>query len=304
MLNFFRKNKQEDGEENKKGNESAVDASELFEEVDEDASGEEVETPLSLHPDWKLDEEETYVYRFINNENPPLKPNQISLAGYELKKISKDVAVGAFVRHSLPKPISFQSTTIVLMKEDGQKLARKEFDLSEAGELPPTSSRPHPFIFKKKDLLVPVEEIPQDGWRLAFELKKKKTEHSLDLDESWEKSMAEEDISKLEKFVGRLKSPKTGEVNFMSVKAHQTDNEDLHITMLIRNGSEKNIELQQVPLQVEDASGEIVAQGGFNLENFEVKANTSKPWTFIFPSSMLKKSEVDLSTFKAYPIQK
>ena len=63
----------------------------------------------------------------------------------------------------------------------------------------------------------------------------------------------------------------------------------------------KNIQIQQLPLTVEDATGEIIAQGGFKLEDFEVKANTSKPWTFIFPKSLVTKEQPDLSTWKVQP---
>ncbi|SDJ22778.1 accessory Sec system S-layer assembly protein [Salimicrobium halophilum] len=303
MLNFFKKNKQQEQNLSSKNGNSTIDASELFDDTQEDHSERLVETPLSLPPEWKISEEEIYVFRFKNNENEPLKPNQVSLAGYEMDKSGADVNVGGFIRHSLPKSISFNETTVVLMNEEGQRLARASFDLSKAGELPPESSRPHPFIFQKKDLLVEKEEIPTEGWKLAFELKKK-PKHSLDLHESWEQSMADEDVSQLEEFVSRLKAPKQGEVNFMGVKAKQAENNDLHVTILIRNGSEKNIELQQVPLQIEDNSGEVIAKGGFTLEDFEVKSNTSKPWTFIFPASLLQKEHPDLSSFKAYPIQK
>ena len=44
-----------------------------------------------------------------------------------------------------------------------------------------------------------------------------------------------------------------------------------------------------------------IAKGGFNLDQLEVKANTSKPWTFIFPKELLLKENMDLSKWKAYP---
>ncbi|MCA0971550.1 accessory Sec system S-layer assembly protein [Halobacillus litoralis] len=302
MFNLFKRKRTEEKNTNP-SNDSTVSASELFEGEESTGSDELVETELSLHPDWKIAEEETYVYQFMNNDNPPLKPGQISLAGYEMKKLDPELAIGAFVRNSLDKKISFQQTSLLLVSENGQKLARKEFDLSKLGELPAQSSRPHAFIFNKNDLLVPLEELPTEGWRLAFELRKTPRKHSLDLAESWQKSMAEDDISKLEQFVDNLNAPKSGEVNFMGVKILESDEGNLHLTMLIRNGSEKNLNLQQLPLQVEDANGDIIAKGGFKLNDFEVKANTSKPWTFIFPKDMVLKEDYDLSQWKAYPIQ-
>lgn len=302
MFNLFKRKRTEDTETTP-SNDSTVSASDLFDGEQEADSGELVETELSLHPNWRLGEEEVYVYQFMNNDNPPLKPGQISLAGYEMKKLDPELAIGAFVRNSLDKKISFQNTSLLLVNEDGQKLARKEFDLSDVGELPARSSRPHAFIFTKNDLLVPLEEVPTEGWKLAFELRKTPRKHSLDLAESWQKSMAEGDISKLEQFVENLNAPKAGEVNFMGVKIAESDEGNLHLTMLIRNGSEKNLNLQQLPLQVEDANGDIIAKGGFKLDDFEVKANTSKPWTFIFPKDMVLKEDYDLSQWKAYPIQ-
>ncbi|MYL33955.1 accessory Sec system S-layer assembly protein [Pontibacillus yanchengensis] len=303
MLNFLKRNKNEENEQPTRHNDSTVDANELLEDVQEESSEEQVDTELSLHPSWKLDEEEVYVYRFMNNEHPPLKPNQISLAGFELHHMDDQISVGAFVRNSLNKKISFNETTLILMTEDGTKLGRKEFDLSSLDELPAKSSRPYPFIFDENDLFVPVEEIPLEGWKLAFELKKSAQKHSLDLAESWQQSLASEDLEKLKEYTESLQPPKPGEVNFMGLKAVQADNGDLHVTMLIRNGSEKNISLQQLPLQFEDASGQVVARGGFQLDNFEVKANTSKPWTFIFPRAMIDTDELDLSKWKAYPTQ-
>lgn len=306
MLNLFKRKKKDEQQtdDDLRTNDSTIDANELLDEVAEEASSEEVETELSLHPSWKLDEEQVYVYRFMNNEHPPLKPNQISLAGFEMNKLEQEVAVGAFVRNSLNKKVNFNKTTLLLLKEDGTKLGRKEFDLSKLGEVPGRSSRPHAFIFGKNDLFVDLEEVPTEGWKLAFELKKPAQQHSLELAESWQQSMASDEIEVLQKFTESLEPPKPGEVNFLGLKAVQNDNGDLHVTMLIRNGSEKNINLQQLPLQFEDASGEVIARGGFQLDQFEVKANTSKPWTFIFPRAMIDKEEIDLSKWKAYPTQK
>ena len=59
--------------------------------------------------------------------------------------------------------------------------------------------------------------------------------------------------------------------------------------------------LNNLPLIVEDASGEVIAKGGFKLDQLEVKANTSKPWTFIFPKELLLKENIDLSKWKVYP---
>ena len=180
-----------------------------------------------------------------------------------------------------------------MLDSDKEVIARHEFDMKELGELPGRSSRPWQFIFPVESITK--KEYSTDGWTIAFEIKPK---HKLDLAESWNSSLSTEDKDKLEKLVDQLTPPKHGEVNFMGLQAHKAENGDLQVTVLIRNGSPKSINIQQLPLQVQDATGEIVAKGGFHLDNLQVVANTTKPWTFIFPASLVLKDTLDLSTWK------
>ncbi|MDF0726055.1 accessory Sec system S-layer assembly protein [Cytobacillus sp. S13-E01] len=299
MLSFFNKNK--NAKINKTGEDSTISSQELLNEQEENTVEAEVETTLSLHPTWTISTEQQYVYRYLSNELQPLKPNQISIAGVEVNKDNDNLVVTAFIRNSLAKPIKMESTTLLLIGTNNEKLAKKEFDLSVLGEIPAKSNRPWHFVFEKTSLFI--NNFPDKGWKLAFELKSKTT-HELDLEESWEKSLAEEEKLKLKEMVEKLEPPKSGEINFLGLQIKQVDNNDLHVTVLIRNGNDKGIKLEQIPLQIEDANGEIIAKGGFKLDNFQVNPNTSKPWTFIFPSTLVTKENPDLSKWQAYPVQK
>ncbi|MGD6875652.1 accessory Sec system S-layer assembly protein [Bacillus infantis] len=298
MFGLFKRSK---NKLEKQGKESTVDSAELFGEESE-GSAREVATSLSFPPEAKIGQEEKYYFQFLHNELPPLKENQISLSGIELKSQDEKVYITAFVRSSLAKPIKFeQQVPLLLIGPNGENLARQSFDLSRLGELPPESSTPWPFIFEKSSLLA--DEFPQTGWKLAFELKKSSQPHSLDLEESWERTLADAEKSKLADYVKSIAPPKAGEVNFMGIQARKAEDGTLQVTLLIRNGSEKNLTLQQIPLIIEDASGSIAAKGGFKLDDLEVKANTSKPWTFIFPQELVLMENPDFSSWKAYPVK-
>ncbi|MCM3718493.1 accessory Sec system S-layer assembly protein [Fictibacillus phosphorivorans] len=294
MLSLFKKKNP-----NKTGEDTTVSSQELLNEQVEQSTEEEVETKLFYSPAYELEQELKYVYQFLNLELPPLKPNQISLSGVDLKQ-DGGVTVTAFIRNSLSKAIKLQEMPLLLLDAEGKKLARKVFDLSVVGEIPAKSSVPWLFSFEAADLFVE-GELPKTGWKLAFELKAPK-KHTLDLEESWA-NLPEQDKARLEQLVDDMAAPKPGEINFMGLNAKKSVDGNLHVTMLIRNGSDKNIQLQQLPLEVVDASGDMIARGGFALNDFEVKAYTSKPWTFIFPRSLVLKEEVDLSAWKAYPPQ-
>lgn len=298
MLSFF---KRKSKEPKKQGLDSTVESTDIGAADNSTATEELIQTKLSFHPEWDVKEEDRYVYQFLNNECAPLKPNQLSLSGLELQRDEGTgrVTVNALVRSSLDRPIQLEEMTLVLLGTDKELLAKKKFDLSKLGELPPASSRPWNFVFEASS--VKVDELPESGWTLAFQLK---PAHQLDLEESWENALPEDEKQKLKELVEKqLTPPGEGEVNFMGLQIQRSSEEHLHVSVLIRNGSEKDVTFQQIPLIVEDASGEVIATGGFQMNEFTVKAYTTKPWTFIFPKELIQKEAMDLSTWKVYPKQ-
>lgn len=279
------------------GLDSSVSSNELINE-NENSVEDEIVTELFIHPSWKISNEDSYVIRFLNNELPPLKANQISISGIQLNTVPNGIEATAFLRNSLNKGINFTNVNLLLLDSEKEVIAKHAFDLSEIGLIPGKSSLPWKFTFPTNS--IHKNEFSTENWTLAFELKSK---HVLDMDESWESSLSPAEKEQLVKLVESLEPPKEGEVNFMGVQAKLNQNGDLHVTVLIRNGHHKNINLQQIPLKVEDATSEVVAHGGFKFESFEVKANTSKPWRFIFPENLVIKKNPDLSKWKVTPIQ-
>lgn len=296
MLSFF---KRKDKNIKKHGSDSVVNSQELLGEKPEAESTEEtVTTSLSFHPNMEISTEDRYYFQFLHNELPPLKPNQLALSGVELKQVGEYWVVVAFVRNSLPQGIQLTATGLILLGPDGERLGSKVFDLSELGGLPAATSRPWQFVFQKSDL--EVETLPKEGWTLAFELTPK---HRLDLADTWEKGLSQEDKDRLAQHIESIQPPKPGEVNLAGISGSVAPDGNLVITLFIRNGNHYDIHLEQLPLFIEDASGEVVAKGVFQLQDFTIKANSSKPWTFIFPKEMITKETVDLSKWRAFPPQ-
>ncbi|MGE7603933.1 accessory Sec system S-layer assembly protein [Peribacillus sp. NPDC097675] len=279
----------------------------ILEETINTASAEEaistekdaVYTSLVFHEDWESSKQEEYVFKFHHEQLPSLKPNQISISGVKLTRVEDDVVILAFLRNTLERAVSFEVIDLLLLDDDGKVMARKTFDLSSMGEIPALSSVPWRFLFEEHDILDMA--IPDEGWKIAFELKNQKIEHELDLAPLWKEQLPEAQQENLRKLVAGLPKLNEGEVNFMGLEAKFKDNEQLAVTVLIRNGSDKKIKIEKLPLVVEDGNGVQVCQGGFSLDDFEVKANTSKPWTFIFPGELVKMKNPDLSHWKVYP---
>jgi accessory Sec system S-layer assembly protein len=254
-----------------------------------------ISTELSFYPEQELNIQEKYIFQYHHAQLKPLDKNQISISAYQLNKYDNYFVVHAFISSTLEKPVILSNVTLLLLDENKKKLAKKDFNLEELGELPPKSSRPWIFIFQNEDAIA---EIPHSGWQLAFEISKQQNNTPLEFHDNSESSYSEEQKHFLQKLVKDLPPIQKGELNIMGIEALQAENQDLYITLLFRNGSAKNIQLQQLPLQITNGDNVLITEGIFNLDSFEIKANTAKPWRFIFPAALLADKNPDLSTWK------
>lgn len=278
----------------KTGADSTIDSEEILEGSAQSSGTDEVETTLSLHPQWTLSQEQEYVFRFLANELEPLKPNQISLSGIDIdvEPANGSWLVKSFFRSSLEQSISVGSVELMLLDEEGKTLASQEFDLKELGDIPGKSARPWVFVFTKENIFA--EEPPAENWKLAFNVQSM-VPHKLELEQAWEDGLSAEQKEALEKVVENMPKLKPREVNFAGFQVKKQEDGSIAASIFIRNGHSKQINIEKLPLELIDATGDIVARGSFDLAPLSVKANTSKPWTFIYPKEMVQKEEPDFS---------
>ena len=288
LFNLFKKTE-------KTGLDSTVESEEILENGQAGSGDEDIETELSLHEQWSLTQEQEYVFRFLANELEPLKPNQISLSGIDidLEPANGSWLVKAFFRSSLDQAITVGEIELLLLDEEGNTAASAEFDLNELGEIPARSARPWVFVFEKKDQLA--EEIPATNWKLVFNVHSMMP-HQLELAPTWEEQLPAEQKEALANIVKDLPKLKPREVNIAGFQIQAQDAGTIAASVFVRNGHSKQINIEKLPLELIDATGELVARGTFDLDPpLSVKANSTTPWTFIYPKELVKKEEPDFS---------
>ncbi|WP_342513039.1 accessory Sec system S-layer assembly protein [Sporosarcina sp. FSL K6-1522] len=278
----------------KTGLDSTIGSEEILDNVNDAATTNEIETTLSLHPEWNVPQEQEYVFRFLSNELEPLQPNQISLSGIDIdvEPANGSWLVKAFFRSSLDQPISVDSVELMLLDEEGHTLASDEFNLAELGDIPARSARPWVFVFTKDNIFS--EQPPTENWKLAFNVQSM-VPHKLELEQAWEDGLPEEQKEALATVVAGLPKLKPREVNISGFQVKQQEDGSIAASVFIRNGHSKQINIEQLPLELLDATGDLIARGSFTLDSLSVKANTTKPWTFIYPKEMIQKEDPDFS---------
>ncbi len=279
----------------KENEQTMASSNEAVAEMEEDLR----KTTLSFAPSMKISPEDQYIYRFYHNELSLLKPNQLSIAAIESNKTAMSISVKALIRHTIDKEIELGETDILLLDGAHKIVAEKTINLSRMGKLPANTARPWIIKFLKQDF-DDFLAIDPDNVGLAFRVKKS---HALDLDDQWKEALSDQQVTTLENIVARAPDLKAGELNIMAIEAKTVKEKTIAVTVLIRNGSQKAIQIEQLPLRLYDKDKQIVAEGGFKLEGFSVKPNTSKPKTLIFNEATLKQTDYDLSTFSVEAVK-
>ncbi|AWE06370.1 accessory Sec system S-layer assembly protein [Lysinibacillus sp. 2017] len=285
----------------KVGKDSAVDSASVVKssaKTSKKDANRDVDTKLSFHPEWNVPQEQKYVFNFLANDLAPLKPNQLSLSAINIEPtMNGSWNVKAFFRSSLAEAIELGDIELLILDKDDNRVASHYFDFKELGVIPAESARPWIFTFPKSS--INVEDVPEEGWKISFNLLSLRG-HQLDLDDTWKKQLPKSEQEKLAEIVKTL--PKLGktEVNFTGLQAKLNEDGSMHASIFIRNGHDKAINLAQLPLEIVDARGEIVAKGSFKLNPvLTVQPNTTKPWTFIFPAELVTAEGIDLSRWTA-----
>lgn len=256
-------------------------------------------TELSPSPNISMTAEDYNYYVEQHKHLPKMKKNQLSIFGIDLTKDSKNqMIVKSFIRSSIEKPVHLKTSPIVLLDQAGNVVARVIVDFSDLGTLPPKASRPWTFIFPRETIRLPnINKL--SAWSLAFETTAK---HKLDLSDMGEKTISEFSKAKLEKLIQQAPLEKD-EFSLMGLSAKQKKSGELTITLLIRNGTGRDLQLKQLPLKLFDAHSKLCAQGTFILEHLTIRANTSKPVTLVYPESSILTKEMDLSRFSIQHVE-
>lgn len=294
LFSFFKKS-------DKVGQENTIDSKDLLGNATSNSQNDnsEVVTKLSFHPDWNVPQEQKYIFNFLANELEPLKPNQLSLSSISIEEDARlgKWLVRAFFRSSLAEAIELGEIELFIMDKNDELVASKKFDFKALGTIPAESARPWVFEFEKSTLKT--EEIPEDGWKIAFNLVSLRG-HQLELDATWEEQLPTEQKEELAKIVKTLPELGETEVNFTGLQAKFANDGSLNVSIFIRNGHNKAINLEQLPLEIIDARGQQIAKGSFKMDPIlTVQPNSTKPWTFIFPPTLVNPKGADLSRWTA-----
>lgn len=166
------------------------------------------------------------------------------------------------------------------------------------GVLNSLRARPWIFEFDSESLLVSDDEIKDKmEFEVLFEIQEPAvSDFSLQLDENWSNGLSEEQVSSLETSLAGMEPVTQNEISVSAFNLEEAE-ESVNVFVIVRNAFEEEITISNLPLQLFDASGDLVAQLGFPLEQFVVGSRQARPISLSFPKNVFKKESPDFTNW-------
>ncbi len=231
-------------------------------------------------------------------ELPPLEDGQVSINGIYTFDIGDKIEVSVYLRNGMSSQINFDKVPLEIVNNKGDLLAKQTMDMKDFGLLPPFSARPYKVYFDKASVFV--DTILKDDWKIQFE-ESLSTINTIKVEfEEMAEDIDHELKSGFIKFLDELPLIKAGDVNIELFKTLKCMDNSISIVFIIRNGYNKAITLEKLPIIVKDERGELVASGIFDIENVNVNPHKAKVYDFTITEEYIVNKDFDIDKCKVF----
>ncbi|TQR12703.1 SLAP domain-containing protein [Psychrobacillus soli] len=256
-------------------------------------------TEIDFSTDWEIPAQEKYIFQYFHQQLEDLEANKLHVHGVKLYTVDTGIIVTAIIRHSLPKKLLLEQVVLIVKDKEGKEIAKKQFDMELFGVLEPCTARPWNFLFETDDLLVPYEEIVNEmDFEMAFEYYEKVVkDFELYLDENWSNGLTEDQQGYVHNLVASLEPIKENELSVVGFHFHESE-EAVNVYVIIRNAFSESLTIENLPIQLFDATGDMVCKLGFPIGQFEIASKQARPLSLSFSKEVFMKENPDFSSWK------
>ncbi|AJD27685.1 SLAP domain-containing protein [Clostridium botulinum] len=230
------------------------------------------------------------------DELVPIKEGEINVAGIYAYDLGDKYEVKAYLRNGIEKQINFEEIPFKIINSKGELLASQTFDLKSMGNIPSYCARPCVLYFDKKNVFV--DKIPVDDWKLVFDNSLKAVRNLMVDIENLPEGIDAKSKKVYTDFLEGLPDLKEGEVSFSKFSIGINENGHLLVTIVIRNGCNKGINIEKLPITIRDEKGNFVVSEVFRLEDLKVSPMKAKVCNFAFPLQIKEKAVIPLDSWK------
>ncbi|MCY6370987.1 SLAP domain-containing protein [Clostridium ganghwense] len=259
-------------------------------------NNEKKDVQLELSLDQKASEIMSKLQKELINDElekfPDIKENDINISTSYIFDLGDKLEASIFFRNGLKKKINFDKIPISIIDSNENVLASQIFDLREIGDIPPLSARPWKLLFDKENVFA--EEVSKDNCKIVFggniqALKTVKVAY-----ENAPDNLAVSLKNKLNEYLENLPLLKRGDISLNTYDIKIEVDNKIYIAIVIRNGHNKKIKVEKLPLTLYDADNKIIWSDILNIESLEVSSLKAKIFNIVVNTDKLDLSQYNL----------
>ena len=250
-----------------------------------------VDLSLSIKPDKEpiISEVQKEIIKEDLDSLGALKENDINISTLYLFDMGDKLEASIFIRNGLKNNINFDKVPLKLLDSKNKVIVSKVFNLREVSTIPARSARPWKIYFEKNLLKYDVEDLKH--YKVIFDnnIKAISTVET----ELENKYSGVELNGDAEKFVEGLRPLQNGEVDLNIYNVNVENENKIVISLLVRNGSDKQIEVKKLPITIYDSNNKIIMSNSIQLENLKVDYRKARIYNIVFNFDKEKYIEYD-----------
>lgn len=220
-----------------------------------------------------------------------IKENDINISTVYIFDNGEELESKVYFRNGLNRDVNFEFVPLILLNSKEEEIASNTFDLREMGNIPPGGARPWKIYFDKK--LVKMEKFENEHCKIVFDHKLKAVNYA-DIEYEQIPQMFEGYRSVFEKFLYELPRIEKGQLSISTFDLVLSEDGKIIITLVIRNSTGKDIQLNEIPITIKDENDTIVTSNKFLLDNFMVKTMKAKICNLVIETDMKVENGVSM----------
>lgn len=226
------------------------------------------------------------------SELPPIEEGDINVSGVYVFDLGDKLEVKIYLRNGFKKKVNFEYIPFAIVNSKDETLAYQVFNLSEIGSIPSMGARPWKLIFDKKNVYS--DKISMDDCRVVFDAKVEAVNYANIEYENLPENLEHDHKEVFVKFLKDLPKIKAGNFGISKFNVVLQKDGNLTIVLVIRNGVNRPVQLEELPITVKDGNGKVIASNMFITENLEVGPNKARICYFMFPTGLEVEEETEL----------
>lgn len=235
---------------------------------------------------------------YLEDELKDLKEiheNDVDISPVYFNYDNEVLEVKVFIRNATKRKINFDKVPLSVSDKLDNVVANKVFDLKDLGDLKPNTARPYKLFFEDEFILN--KDFDYENLKIVFGGKIQCFSGVETKIENLPENTSFEERARYDAILKGLSRLEKNTVSMSAIELANFENGDIGLTVVLRNGYEKDLDINNIPITLYDGNNVVVASGVFKSTTFKVKKLSASLYGLIFKADEVTKVEHDLTTW-------